>query len=199
MKIFKHIISLSLLSLSLAACSSQLPQQIQRPATQLQSQRAAQNAPAANSDPRLFETFKGYQHHSQYDKSGLAEMLMTARSLLGKTFDNRNSATRYHMFYRNQDSFLATAHGPIRLGRDNVLYVEDMNFSNGQTSYQYYRLGSFKLAPGSADGAEVAFELDRGNSVKMKWRGINPMDHDELHLTIDASVKPVSKPKEAFL
>ncbi|PKL76979.1 MAG: hypothetical protein CVV27_07520 [Candidatus Melainabacteria bacterium HGW-Melainabacteria-1] len=192
MKSIYTLISLSLL-LSLSACGApaQLPMQLSRNPIQAQSQ--------PQSDPRLFETFKGFLNHSAYDNSGLAEMLMTARSMLGKTYDNRNSATRYHMFYRKQSSFLATAHGPIRLGRDNALYLEDMNFVNGQKQMLYYRLGTYSLAAGSRDGQEVRFELAPGNSVKMKWRGINPMNHDEIHLTIDPAIKPVQKDKSELL
>lgn len=182
------LLTLSLL-LSLTACSSQMP----LPATRsnpLQAQSAAQ--------PRIFETFKGYLNHSQYDDSGLSEMLMVAKSMLGSTYDNRNSATRYMLYYANQSDSLSEAIGPIRLGRDNVLYLEHMNFTNGQKQMLYYRLGTFKLAPGSKDGQDVAFELDKGNSLKMKWRGINPMNHDEIHLTVSPAVKPVPKDKAAF-
>lgn len=196
MIIARKTLSLGLMALSLtaalSACSNQLPMQMQAARPNLQAQAASQSA------PRLFETFTGYLSHSPYDNSGLGEMLMTAKSMLGKTYDNRNSASRYHLFYRNQDSFLAEAIGTIRLGRDNQLYLEDKNFSNGQIQLQYYRLGSFKLPPGSGDGQAVEFELAKGNSVKMKWRGINPMNHDEIHLTIDPSIKPVVKAKAEF-
>ncbi|HEY9839029.1 MAG TPA: hypothetical protein V6D23_01140 [Candidatus Obscuribacterales bacterium] len=185
----KTLITLSLLALSLTACSNQLPLPAARP-NSLQAQAASQ--------PRLFETFKAYLNHSQYDQSGLAEMLMSVRSMLGSTYDNRNSASRYHLYYSGQDSFLAEAIGTIRLGRDNSFYLEDMNFSNGQKTLQYYRLGSFKLAPGSRDGQEVSFELERGNSLKMKWRGINPMNHEEIHLTINPAIKPVQKDPASF-
>lgn len=185
----KRFFASVLVALSLSACSSQqLP--LVRSANPLQAQSASQ--------PRLFEKFKGYVNHSQYDQSGLAEMLMTATSLLGKVYDNKNSASRYHLYYQGQNSSLSEAIGPIRLGKDNVLYLEDIVINSGApTSRQYYRLGSFQPG-GLANGQEVAFQLDKGNSLKMKWRGINPMDHDELHLTISPAIKPVPKDPASF-
>lgn len=186
----------------LSACSSQLPLNANlNPALRAANTGVrAMNAPEAEqANPRIMETFKGYLNHSQYDNSGLAEMLMTARSLFGKTYDNRNSASRYYLYYHNQKDSLAEAIGPIRLGRDQGLYLEEMQFNQGVKRMTYYRLGSYQLPAGSKDGQEVAFQLDGSTRLKMKWRGINPMDHDELHLTIDPGVQPQEMPPSAFL
>jgi hypothetical protein len=159
----------------------------------------AQTTVNAQSSTRLFETFSGYLMRSSYDSLKLAEMGMQARSLLGKTYDNRNSASRYHLYYSGQSSSLAQANGPIRLGKDNILYLEHLTFTQGQSQRLYYRLGSFQALPTQAnENQPVQFKLDKGVSLKMDWRGINPMDHDEIHLTIPNSVQPVPKQSTEF-
>lgn len=186
-KVFASIFAAAF-TLGLSACSGQLPV---RP-----NSLQAQSAPQTADQSRIMETFKGYLNHSQYDSSGMAEMLMSVKSLLGSTYDNRNSAGRYYLYLGSGDS-LATV-GTIRLGRDKVLYLESLDFSNNQKRMLYYRLGTFQLAAGSKDGQDVSFTLDRDTSLKMKWRGINPMNHDEIHLTLSRPVQPIEKDKSAF-
>lgn len=182
----KKIAYLSL-ALLLAACNN-------APLNQAQvNPQSAQSALNAQSSPRLFETFTGYLLRSSYDSQKLAEMGMQVRSLLGKTYDNRNSASRYHLYYSGQDSALAQANGPIRLGKDNLLYLEHLTITQGQSKRFYYRLGTYQPLANPAENQPVQFQLDKGVSLKMDWRGINPMDHDQIELTIPASVQAVPK------
>lgn len=181
MKIYAMI----LLALSLSACS-QLPVNSSLP--------AAPTSLTAQNSPRLFETFQGYLLRSSYDSLKLAEMGMTVRSLLGKTYDNRNSASRYHLYYSGQTSGLAQAHGPVRFGRDGVLYLEHLTLAQGQTQRLYYRLGTYSPLPNAAaENQPITYQLDKGVSLKMDWRGINPMDHDRIQWTVPTQLRAVTK------
>ncbi|PIW19222.1 hypothetical protein COW36_02075 [bacterium (Candidatus Blackallbacteria) CG17_big_fil_post_rev_8_21_14_2_50_48_46] len=125
---------------------------------------------------------------------------MQVRSLLGKTYDNRNSAARNYLFYTNQTQTFATATGPVRLGKDGLLYFESLEISQGSTHRVYYRLGKFNpLPPVPSEGTAIAFQLDPGVSLKMDWRGINPMNHDELHWSIPPAVQAQSLSSDLFL
>ncbi|MGV3524907.1 MAG: hypothetical protein ACO1RX_11820 [Candidatus Sericytochromatia bacterium] len=179
----KRLALLSLLFLSACAQAPTLPV----------SRLSAQNTATA-PEPRLFEKFSGYLLRSSYDSLKLAEMGLTVKSLLGKTYDNRHSASRNHLYYVGQENGLAAGNGPVRLGKDGGLYLEDLTLQQGQTQRVYYRLGSYSgVTPQGPEGQAIAFQLDPGVSLKMKWRGLNPMDHDEIHWRIPAAVQPQPK------
>lgn len=191
----KHLLSFTLLG-ALTACGTpvaDIQPQLQPPTP---ANLQAQSAPA---NPRLMESFKGYLSHSTYDNPKVAEMLMQVKSLFGSTYDNKNSATRYRLIYSNQKEDLSFISGPVRLGQDGVLYLEHKAFNQGQTSLEYYRLGSFApLTPQAADGSEIKFQLDQGNALKMKWRGLNPMNHETIQFYVNPKLKPVTLPTTAL-
>lgn len=166
--------------LFLSACQS---------APLLPSGPAPANAVTAQSNARIFETFSGYLLMSPYDALKKSEMGMNVKSLLGKTYDNRNSASRYHLYINGQSDGFSSGIGPIRLTQDGGLYFEKLTVGQGRV---YYRLGSYTLPPGAQSGQAVTYRLDQGVSFKMDWRGLNPMDHDEIHVRIPANVSPSS-------
>jgi hypothetical protein len=193
----KRTISFLLFTFLLTGCGSNTSTLEIKPPDMAPGNNAPVNAQAATN---MMESFKAYIQFNKpdiLDKTGFAEVLMNVKSLMGKQYTNKSSATRY---YLNIQSGGMPVMGKIRLGKDGNLYFENSryNTNTGKLSYEYFAIGNY-VQKNYTNGDNVDFKLNKGISLKMKWRGLNPMNHDEIHLNLDSTMPPYLANPTEFL
>lgn len=109
---------------------------------------------------------------------------VTAKSLFGK------SETKGRVWVRTPDM-------PGRVGADQIpteLYLGANGIIYGTVwspeRTQFFQIGRHEATPSLRPGDPVAFKL--AGSLKMDWRGLNPMAHSDLIVTLPRN--PVMEP-----
>ena len=140
-------------------------------------------------EKNMFETFTAFINLSTKPTEP-SSLLMKVKGLTN-TYVNDRTITPYEMFFPGNNS-LSDAFGSIRLGKDGVLYLENNGSMQGEK--QYFHVGTYKQTRFN-NGDNVEFKLDQGNKLKMKWRGLNPMNHERIQIYTSQDLKPSPKPE----
>lgn len=164
-----------------------------------------ENSNIQSTDKNFLESIEYYYSAptTVLDKTGLSEILVRVKSLTGSLkYDNGNSATRYMFFKSDSSASYDFAPGRVRLGKDNKVYFENMNFNttSNKSEYEYYELGTFdKSSLVMKSGSTLKLKTNDNVKFQFKGRGLNPMNHDEIHIKTSSVIKPVKKEFKDFL
>lgn len=190
----KKIVFIFTFSILMSSCASN------DVAVQPLQENLSSEVQSSSVDKNFLEKIEGYYGApttSILDKTNLSELLVRVKSLTGSLkYDNVNSASKYTLYIK--DEFVSA--GKIRFGKDAKLYFEEYHFSAGNSFYQYYEIGTYeKLKTGIKQGSDVNYKINSAFEMKYKGRGLNPMNHEEIHLLTSSNVKPVKKDLKDFL
>ena len=128
------------------------------------------------------------------------QVFIKVKSNSNEEYDNSEKRFSFYQVFFDSESINDS--GNLKLGKDGILYLEHTVRSNvtvitDDLVIEYFPMGTYSKKASFKSGDSVAFKLDDGNSIKMRWK-MGEISREGIDIYVKDGLRAVKVKPELF-